>query len=212
LVVRIDGRDVFFGSSDGTWGPQAALLPPHPGGKRRLGHKSVWVCERISITQTVEIVPSSTGALDTCLVRYLLENKDGRPHAVGVRALVDTMIDDNDGHPFAEPDGKLITTSADFRGNEVPSHVKALQCPDLAAPGLVAVFTLKVGGKLESPNRFVITTWPGGKCGWSVPVGPIGGDAAVAIYWNPAALKAGQQRGVGYAYGLGVASLEKAPK
>src|SRR5262249_7818811 len=121
VVVRIDGRDVFFGSTEGKWDPQSAPLPPNPGGKGCQGHKSVWVCQRISITQTVEIVPSSTGALDTCLVSYTLENKDSQPHTVGVRALVDTMIDDNDGHPFAGPDGRLITTSADFRGADVPS-------------------------------------------------------------------------------------------
>jgi hypothetical protein len=167
------------------------------------------VSKGIAITQTIEVVPSSTGQLDTCLISYSIANQDKQPHTVGLRVMVDTLIDDNDGHAFASPDAKLITTSADLRAGDVPGHVKALQRADLGNPGLVATFTLKVGGKIEPPDRFVMTTWPGQKCGWNVPVRPIGGDAAVAIYWNPRLLNAEQVREAGYAYGLGVVSAEK---
>ncbi len=218
-VVRVDGKDILFGSEDGKWVSQKKALGTRSDGTKRSGHLSVWVYNQISITQAVEIVPANAPAkagekgrlLEACLISYLIENKDSQPHTVGLRVMVDTLIGKNDGHPFAVPGQKdLITTSAAFRGSkEIPLYVKALEGVDFDSPGVVAYFTLKLGGELEGPEGFVITTWPGEQCGWDVPVRPIGGDAAVAIYWNPRVLNAGQVRDAGYAYGLGIVSMEK---
>jgi uncharacterized protein YkwD len=220
-VIRLDDKEIFFGADTGMWTTRKEALPPRPAGSWRHGHRAVWAWDQVEITKTVEIVPAGHAVktayghvrlLNTCLITYQIENKGGKPRTVGLRELVDTLIGTNNGHPFAVP-GKqgTITTQADFRGaGEMPEHVQALERDDADSPGLVAHFTLKVGGPLEVPDRCSITRWPGEKCGWQVPVRNIGGDAAVALYWDPVQLKAGGRRLLGFAYGQGLATLEPA--
>ena len=142
-VVSVDGKNYLFGLEKDS--PEAAKVPAGllPGKwvkepavlKPGLSFQAVWSpTDKIEITHTLEIVRSKTGALDACLVRYTIENKDAKAHKVGVRLLLDTFIVDNDGHPFALPGkDKLITTSADYKKN-VPAVIKALQKPDLKIP------------------------------------------------------------------------------
>jgi hypothetical protein len=70
--------------------------------------------------------------------------------------------------------------------------------------------TFKVGGKLEAPSRVSLTKWPGHnnkQHDWDVPIEDLDGDSCVVMYWNPTTVRAGEQRTVGYAYGLGVVEL-----
>src|SRR5262249_12121915 len=110
-VVSIDGKSVIFGpaigrTASGVWEKKPATL--------KSGAPITWLFQhgRIAATQTVEIVPgvpievapeSFKRFMDTCVIRYKLENKDTRPHNVGIRVLLDTMIGDNDGVPFTIP-------------------------------------------------------------------------------------------------------------
>jgi len=201
-VVRVDGKDVVFGDpSKGKWSPKSAPL-----GKDKLGQKSVWVHEDIHITQAVEIVKSQKGVLDTALITYHIENKGEEAHKVGLRIVVDTLMVENDGTPFVVVGKKkLIEDQADFKGKNVPEGVQVLEKADLEDPGLVAYFSLKVGGNVLAPDRFSITHWPQeGLNKWDVPVEDIDGDSAVVLYWNPRDLEAGAGRTVGFAYGGGL--------
>jgi WD40 repeat protein len=206
-VLKIDGKDVLFGSTEGLWKSRMTLLGKGSDGRERRGFKSVWTYHKLTITQRVEIVPNAKELRDTCLISYAVENKDDQPHQVGVRVLVDTMIVENDGHPFAVPgQADLITTSADYRSaKEVPAYVQALQKPDAKDPGLVAYFTLKMGQSHEGPDRFSITKWTDANQYWEIPVEDIDGDAAAVIYWNPRDIPSRAQRTVSFAYGLCVA-------
>jgi hypothetical protein len=211
-IVRVDGKDVEFGGADGKLEMKAVPLGKDDKGKERLGVKTVWTYNKIQITQIVEIVRSKTKRLDACLASYEIENKDNKDHEVGIRAMVDIMVDGNDGAPFAVPGKKeLITKSADFaKPKDVPAYVEVLEMEDLANPGLVGRMTFKVGGKLEAPARVLLTKWPGHankEHDWEVPVEDLDGDSSVVMYWNPTTVRAGAQRGVGYAYGLGVVEL-----
>ncbi len=219
-LIQIDDKKYVYGAKEdeklppglegGKWDPMKAAL-----GKGRKGFKSVWVADgKIRITQEVEIVKSATGAEDTCLVTYTVENKDDKAHKVAVRVLVDTFIVDNDGHPFAVPGKKkLITTSADFRGaKDVPAVIQALQKANLKNPGLVASFTFRPGSKIEGPDRVSLTHLPMRSedvIGWDIPVRNIKideddpGDACVVMYWGAQELRRGGRRVVGYAYGGG---------
>jgi hypothetical protein len=213
-LLQVDGKTLLFGSVAGKWEPRLAPLGKGPDGKERRGHQSTWVHGKLKVIQSVEVVSSGKGSLDTCLIRYEIVNQDDKAHTVALRSLVDTFIVDNDGHPFTVPGQKeLITTQADFTGKDLPPFVQALQRNDVAKPGLVAYFTLKVGGGLEAPDRFSITTWDKTKLfAWDVPVRDISGDAAVVLYWNARELKAGERRLLGYAYGKGVVTLDDAGK
>jgi hypothetical protein len=232
-VVRLDGNEWLFGDRPfrpltgqalrenwpGRWLNQDVPLTNSPGG----GRKSVWVYDepKVYVTQTVEIVPGAqSGLLDTCLVRYRLENKDTKTHKVGLRFLLDTYIGGNDGVPFLIPgSSELCATSKEFnRPEEVPDFIQACENEDLASPGTVAQIQLKVAG-LESPSRVTLGAWPNPELArkderckqektlWEVPVFPIHtlnpADSAVTIYWNEKPLQPGEAREVGFAYGLG---------
>jgi len=212
-VLLIDGKEVEFGAADGGQWAVRQALGKGKNPKMRHGHKSVWIYDNIAITQIVQIVPSKSGQLDACVVSYIIDNKDNKPRKIGLRDMIDTMIDENDGNAFAVP-GKnaVITTRADFKDKDVPAVVQALEQDTLQNPGLVANFSLKVGGGHEAPDRFSITTLPEDPDKWDVPVEDINGDAAVAIYWNPRELRAGGQRTLGFAYGQGTVSLDPPTK
>jgi hypothetical protein len=158
--LRIDDKEYLFGGKEGTWEKMKADLP----GKNRHGARSVWLAgdSKIKITQTVEIVRGSSGLLDTCLVRYRIENTDDKAHQVGIRFLLDTFIGTNDGVPFVIPGEKeLCDTSRDFnKPAKIPEFIVALEHPNLAKPGTVAHVGLKVGRGLETPSRVTLGAWP----------------------------------------------------
>jgi hypothetical protein len=202
-VVRIDDKDVTFGNPED---PKGKSTKPVALGGGKLGHKAGWTYGDIQVTQTVEIVKSKKGALDTALITFQIENKGAEPHKVGLRALVDTLMVENDGTPFAVVGKKkLIEDRADFKGKNVPDAVQVMEKGDLDDPGLVAYFSLKLGGKIQPPDRFSITHWQEeGLFAWDFPVQDIDGDSAVVLYWNPTELAAGASRTVGFAYGGGL--------
>jgi hypothetical protein len=232
--VRIDGKPYLFGRS---WGDDEAAFAPGQwqaaetplgediGGRKREGLRSAWAYKKppVVVTQTVEIIagpdPAEGGKrlLDTCLVRYHIENRDDRPHEVGLRFLLDTFIGSNDGVPFSIPgkNATLCKTQADFnRPADVPDYVEALEVPDLQNPGTVARLTLRVGRGLEAPERLSLTHYVysfevqrvDGELRarmWDVPMQDMGWDSAAVLYWADRALPPGEAREVGFAYGLG---------
>ena len=211
-VVRIDGKDQEFGGNAGKWTDKEVKVPADATRGARDGTKSTWTVGGLRFTQIVEIVAGkqpvelgpgvSKRLYDTCLVRYVIENPDSEPHKVGLRFQLDTLIGGNDGVPG------LVTTKHDFAtAKEVPDFVQALENPDLQKPGTIAHLTLKVGGKLNPPNRVSLTRWPEeSHLDWDLPVRDMGIDSAVVMYWDERELKPGMQRTLGFAYGLGAVS------
>jgi hypothetical protein len=236
-VVRLDGSEWIFGEKPfrlvngsyaglnlGRWKERDLPLGNDRSGRRRLGRKSVWTYEdeRVDVTQVVEIIPGQQSRLlDTCLVRYSIENRDIVPHRVGLRFLLDTFIGTNDGVPFTIPGkDRLCDTMLEFnRPEEVPDFIQALERQSLTDPGTVAQIQLKLGGQIEPPSRVTLGAWPNPqlrdrdsrclqeKTLWEVPVLTMKsmrpGDSAVAIYWNERELAPGQTRELGFSYGLG---------
>jgi hypothetical protein len=244
--VRLDGFEYLFGErpfhrkDDGeVVGPdwpgrwlqrENKDLGNDAGGRTRQGVQSVWSydAQHVLVTQTVEIVPGAQSRLlDTCLVRYKLENQDTQPHKLGIRFLLDTYIGANDGVPFTIPgQTQLCDTMLDFpRPADVPDFIQALEREDLRHPGTIAHLQLRLGGKMEPPDRVTLGAWPNPQLGrmdrrakqektlWDVPLlsmktmttltppGPA--DSAVTIYWDEKEVPAGGSREMGFAYGLG---------
>jgi hypothetical protein len=220
-VVRIDGKDWQFGAEDGRWAEQKF--------DKKRGSKATWMFdEHVRVTQTTEIIagePVEVGPgmyrrmMDTCLVRYTIENADSRERRCGLRVVVDTLIGENDGVPFTVPGVPgLVTDFKDFpTPDSVPDFIQALENPDIHNPKTIAQMNLKLGGKLERPDRVSLTHWPdkdavGNRTGhiahrWEVPLESIASttppDSAIIIYWNERPLGPGQKREFGYSYGLG---------
>jgi hypothetical protein len=211
----------------GHWkeGERDVPLPADP--RKGEGRKSVWVYdnEKITVTQFVQVVPGEQSRkLDTCLVRYVIENEDTRDHRVGLRFMLDTFIGGNDGVPFTIPGEKeLCDTKKEFRTpKEVPDFIQALERESLTEPGTIAQVQLRLGGRTEAPDRVTLGAWPNPELAqpphkdrrcqqektlWEVPVFPIKtlqpADSCVTMYWNERVLKPGERREVGFAYGLG---------
>jgi hypothetical protein len=217
--LMVDGKEEDLSPPHGSWLVRQQILPDDPQGAWLKRTKSLFQRFNIEVIQVVEIVPSKQPVevaprvrkrqLDTVLVRYVIHNKDRGPHRVGLRVMVDTLIGDNDGVPFTIPGlPGMIDTYANFddagrAGQSIPDFIQALEVPDLQYPGTVAHMTLRVGGRIEPPNRVSLTHWPSSSCPWDVPLELIKDDSAVAIYWNERLLEPGERREVGYAYGLG---------
>ncbi len=251
--VRVDGSERLFGLTaaqlerlptdakehfgywPGQWLQIKKTLGKDSTGRTRLGLASIWQwhAPAIKITQIVEIIPGDQSRLlDTCLVRYVMENRDpSADHSVGLRFLLDTQIGANDGVPFLIPgDKELCDTCKEFNTPaEVPDYIQALERYDLQNPGTVAALKFKLGKHLEAPARVTIGVWPGpalkllgyqGPFGslapWEVPVLPIKTplslnlrayrwwpDSAVVMYWPERRLRPLEKRVVGFSYGLG---------
>jgi hypothetical protein len=210
-MIRIGGRDVELGDASGKWLERGKKVPPAPGFGE--GTHSAYRHGPIEVHQNVRLVPSSHGVevssgdfrrlLDTVRVDYVLYNKSGKAHKVGLRVMIDTLIGQNDGVPFTVPGSAgLVNTSADFTdADDVPDFIEALERPNLQSPGTVAHLTLRTPGR-ESPSRLSLTHWMGGPP-WNVPIRNIGSDSAVVMYWPERILPAGGRRVMGFAYGLG---------
>src|SRR5579884_504478 len=228
-VIRMDGREYFFGHSSGEWVEMQSKLQGETEGRPRDGLASVWSLpdDALRVTQEVEIVPGAQSRrLDTCLVRYILENRDTRPHRVGIRFMLDTYIGSNDGVPFTIPGASdLCDTKMAFpTPQRVPDFIQALENDDLRNPGTVAYLQFRIGRNIESPSRVLLSGWPnpelrrrgirGAKAqltGWEVPFISIkerfgnmdADDSAVTMYWNEQMLGPAKSRVVGFTYGLG---------
>jgi hypothetical protein len=161
-------------------------------------------------------------------VVYKLENRDTRPHNIGIRFMLDTFIGDNDGVPFLIPGRKeLCNTSAEFNNaSDIPDFIQARESDNLSSPGTICQLGLKLGD-LEPPSRVTLGSWPNPQLNtifrdikqpyrqektlWDVPVQSMQvlkergdkADSCVVIYWADKPLGAGQSRSMGFTYGLG---------
>jgi hypothetical protein len=207
----------------GRWREPGNDLGNDRTGRTRIGLQSVYFYEdrKIAVTQTVEIVPGEQVApgqskrrLDTCLVRYRLDNEDDQPHRLAFRFVLDTFIGSNDGVPFTIPGASgLCNTSRDFdKPESVPDFIQALEHPSLEKPGTVAHLTLRLGGRLDAPDRVTLGRWINQlqwgafekpHVDWPFPVRPMRDDSGVVLYWNEKEVAAGGHRELGFAYGLG---------
>ena len=194
-TVRIDGRDYRYGYG-GTF-----ISPPHIIDDSIV---SVWEMNDIRVTQTVAIVTSTTGNPDTAEIRYSIENNDEAPHDVGIRVMIDTMLAGNDGAPFRVPHVGSVINEMEFVGADIPDYWMVFD--SLTDPTIVGQGTLRgVGGVV--PDKFVIAYWSAIEDTlWDYHAHPeyyVTWDSAVATWWNPASLSAGESRDVATFFGIG---------
>ncbi|MGL4549704.1 MAG: hypothetical protein ACRC33_00845, partial [Gemmataceae bacterium] len=233
-VVKLDGAEHVFGEqgwvsaargvfsapvSPGRWKTLREKAEPRTDLKMREGQQSTWSfdAQKVEVTQTVGLVAGAQSSqVDTCLVLYRMTNRDARPHSVGVRALLDTFIGNNDGVPFLVPgQDRLISSMLEFRREDVPDFIQACEHEVFDNPGTVCRIGFRVAG-LESPKRVLLGAWPDSQHGrpaeawftrWEVPLLPIKkldpADSAVTVYWDARELGPGESREVGFTYGLG---------
>ncbi len=208
--IYVQGETPIYGDSDG----QFIEEPNSRGGIIT----SVWEFGQIQVSQRLQIVAgSTTQRLDTMRIEYVLENQDSQAHEVGLRIMIDTLIGDNDGVPFVVPGRDGVTERAtELTGNDVPDFIQALEQADLVNPGVIVHMTLR-GGEATPPERVVISAWYDEDMPWEY-LDSLGGeghpldrdgiegstpDSAIALYYEPTTLGAGESRSIITFYGLG---------
>jgi hypothetical protein len=205
-TVHADGRVFLPGAAAGQ------PLPMIKDGQPRTGFRSVFQHQgKLFITQEVEVVATKCKAdqkrrRDAAMVRYFVENKDTRPHTVGIRVFMDVFIVNNDGALFAAPNqpGKILD-GVELKGKMIPDYLQFLQKPSLENPGFVAHMTYHFGKSFERPDRIVLTSLGAPRDQWNLVVMQAGGDSAMAVYWEPREIKPGGKVQMAYAYGQGIA-------
>jgi hypothetical protein len=231
--IRIDGFENLFGKPPGEWMRDKSKIAMRdlPLGQGRHGWWSFWQYPRsnVRVRQTVEIIPNEqTHLLDTCLVHYLIENRDTVPHQIGLRVMLDTYIGANDGVPFVIPGQPgLLDTWKRFSGADIPDYIQALEKADLKDPGTIAHMGLKLQGikikpddpELDPLESLLICRWPGTTektWDWEPKAmndksdGPDAQpDSCVVLYWKVEEMAPESKRAMAFTYGLGkVASTD----
>ena len=164
----------------------------------------------VEVTQKLSLARSSTtGLMDTARIEYQVYNTDSETHMVGVRAMLDTMLGENDGAPFRVDDQAILTDTV-FYSHNMPEFWQAFD--SLSNPQVMAQGTLRQPG-LTTPDRAYFTNW--GSLAddlWNFDFQPgrdftrrgeFELDSALAVFWDPIALQPGTSRSFVTYYGLG---------
>jgi hypothetical protein len=215
-LFKIDGQIMFPGNPPGRMTAFNQPLAKGKGNKQRVGMRSVYEVNKLVIAQEVEVIATKAKRgqkrrRDALLVNYIIENKDDRPHSIGLRIFMDVFIVNNDGALFAAPTepGKVLD-GVELKGKKLPDYVQFLQQPNLQNPGFVAHMTLNFGRAFEKADRVVLTSLGAQQGPWEVGVQQAGGDSAMAVFWEPREIKAHTKRQIAYAYGQGIAPTPEA--
>ena len=217
-IVKISDFEYTFGEKTPDDRFVGRALTPLPN--KRHGYTSTmdFTQKKVRVKQHVEIVPSQSGYLDTCLVWYHVENYGDVPQKVGVRFMLDTFIGANDGVPFTAPGVKgFIDTARAFPSGKIPPYLEAVENPnDPKDPGTVArigLMNIRLPNvQLEDPAEVKICLFPGDHTKWDPPVDKNGKlysiqgpppDSAVFIYWRYDDMEPKSERDMAFTYGLG---------
>lgn len=197
-TIKIDEVSYVYGSS-------GIMIQP-PTELPDFKNETILQYGNIQVKQTLQIVHNiSTGRDDNGMYKYTVTNNDTIAHSVGIRIMIDTMLENNDGAPFRIPNVGAVTSEMEFFNSNIPPYWQAFYSLD--NPDIVAQGTL-IGGGATIPDRFIIAAWPSIYDNISLwdytvtPSLPVTGDSAVAIYWNSVVINPGESREFITFYGL----------
>lgn len=159
----------------------------------------------VSVTQVLSFVRNvSTNRDDVLEVKYVVSNEDTQAHNVGVRIMIDTMLDGNDDAPFRVAGVGPVTTETTFEGDNIPQYWQAFD--SLSEPKVVSQGSfLRDGDATNNPDKVQFCRWDGIKAklwDYETTDGRNNGDSAVGITWNEKALAPGETRNYCTYYGL----------
>jgi len=203
-TLRVDGADAILGS-----GAPVTVGPTDSGP----ADTTTFADGPVTVTQTLSLAVSpETGKTDAVRIAYQVVNNDSVSHAIGVRAMLDTDVNDNDGAPFRLPGIGAVTAEQDLSGSSVPDDFQVFQ--SLADTSHIAAATLR-GADATPPDRLVVAAWPriySAPWDYTTTSGQqITGDSAYATYWNPQATAPGASRTYVTYYGLADVTVDLTP-
>ncbi len=216
-TILVDGKPMIFGGPTqkraGKTGLYGTVISQ---GLRKEGLVSVCQLGPLLVTQTLRLFPNpQSKLLDTALIEYSLRNTDLKPHKVGVRIMLDTLLGTNDGAPFRIGNAAVESEKLFPRGSFSPFWQTF---DNLVSPNVVAEGTLlSPEDGISGPHRLYLANWGTlADSPWNSEVipgrsflrtGELEKDTALAIYWDPEVLQPAQSRTVRTLYGLGNLSL-----
>ncbi|MDR1135736.1 MAG: InlB B-repeat-containing protein [Clostridiales Family XIII bacterium] len=191
-LVRVDGVDTFFDASSVTFNGEGTQSVA----KGNIGD--------VEVTQTLTFENNPyTARPDVMSIRYTLTNKGTSSKQIGARIMLDTMLGWNDGAPFRVPGIGDVISEIELAGSAIPEYWQAFD--NLTTPNVVATGTFYRATE-ERPDKVQFAAWPGiYTSSWDYIVTPgrdVTGDSAVAAYFNPRTVPAGQSRSVVTYYGI----------
>jgi hypothetical protein len=221
-VLKLGGKDRIFGKPDPL--QRWVGTPKIEQTKHCTDATMEFQPEGIYVTQNVkreagDAVLQEDGSYrrfrDTCFVEYVIVNKSPRKQAqtVSLRFLLDTFIGTNDETFFTVPGiNGLVSRVKVFDGKDIPDRVQAFEKQKLSDPGMICQLTLTMPGGYIEPTRVCLVKWPGKELYRYDVAAPANevyfGDSAIAIYWENITVPPGQERKLGFFYGVGNISRE----
>ncbi|NLO39988.1 MAG: hypothetical protein GX115_11045 [Ruminiclostridium sp.] len=208
----IDGKEYIYGNSYGFMGLDGTFTAPATVGKT---NTSVWKIGAVEVTQSLVLLedkdnPNVGNVRITYQVKNLSEKGDVK---VGTRILLDTMLGSNDGAPIFIPGTQQpVETEIELKDDNIPQYWRGAD--NSFAPKVVSYGFTEGWGNL-SPDKMVIGHWsglsqskwqytPDDSLAFSGTDNPYGtADSAVALYWNPVSIGAGQTQVFETYYGIG---------
>ena len=166
--------------------------------------------DTLLVEQFLTIVKSSTtGLYDSVQIKYRVENIDNKPHKIGLRIMLDTMLGENDGAPF-RIGNDAVTTDTIYYEKQLPQFWQAFD--SISNPSVTSQGTF-TGPGVTPPDQVKLADWGSMADGvWDFDFNPgeiflrkgeYEIDSAIALYWVPEYLEPGESRSYITNYGLG---------
>ncbi|RCW51502.1 MULTISPECIES: hypothetical protein [unclassified Halanaerobium] len=164
----------------------------------------------IIVEQILSIVKSSTTGLpDTGQIKYRIINNSKEEQKIGLRIMLDTMLGENDGAPF-RLGTDAVTTDKLYYKKELNNFWQAFD--SLAAPQVTSQGTF-LGPDVTPPDKVYFADWGSLADGiWDFDFNPgqefirkgeYEIDSAIAMFWVPEKIPAGESKTYITKYGLG---------
>lgn len=193
--LRIDGQDSLFAPTS------------VPTNLNATTNQVVQSINGINITQRLEIVTDASTGKSTLKIRYTVHNPTSSSHSVGIRLMIDTMVDGNDTSLFRTQTDGVMTNQREYLGSAIPSTIETLATE--TATTRIGAVTLS-GGDATTPDRVLLANYNSiSSTVYDATVNPSAslGDSAYALYWSPVTIPAGESNTVVTYYGLGLGSV-----
>ena len=166
--------------------------------------------DNIVVEQILSIVKSSTtGLADSAQIQYRIINEGEQEEKVGLRVMLDTMLGENDGAPFRLGEDTISTDRLyyDKQLDDFWQAFDSVSNPQVTSQGSF------IGPDVSTPDRVYFSDWGSLADGvWDfdfnpgqefVRKGEYEIDSAMAMYWVPEKIAAGETKTYITKYGLG---------
>lgn len=210
-TFRVNGEDYIYGNDYGFM-DVISEFTTHPVNEGLL-NQSTWHLNGLEISQSITLVNDHTNPdVGNVKISYSVHNATHEDQEVGTRILLDTMLGPEDGSPITVPGHNEFIHRETMIDGPLPTYWRAVDNP--LAPKVISYGLLSGWGN-TSADQMVIAHWNSlAETKWDVEIDPSldftstrnsygSADSAIALYWHPAVIQAGETKTYETYYGLG---------